>query len=333
MNKDLPLVSVWMICFNHGEYIREALESVFSQEVDFEFEVVIGDDCSSDDTRSIILEFDRKYPGKITKLFHPENIGMIANQNAVFTACRGKYIAMLEGDDYWTDPCKLQTQIDAMERNPDCHLCFHPCRETKRGRRMSWYGPDENIYPTRIVILGGGYFCPTPSLVLRREVVESLPEFLNDAPAGDYYLQILGSVNGGALYLPRVMCAYRVESSGSWSRTVKTLEVRQSFRFKTMEVTRKMDEHLNFEFSPAFQRRYNRIYISIANDYMKEGHLKEFNECLDDLRKLPGDKSFSYYVVLALRRFPGILRFLAWCRRKQLEARSYFFHKLERFGR
>ena len=286
---------------------------MFSQVADFEFEVVVGDDCSSDDTRSIILEFDHLYPGKIIKVFHTQNIGMIANQNSVFAACRGKYIAMLEGDDYWTDPCKLQIQVEAMERWPECRMSFHPGLETKRGKRISWYGHREKICSTDEVIIGGGYFCPTPSFMFKREVIESMPNFLVTAPAGDYYLQILGSLGGGALYLPRVMCAYRVGSSGSWSNSVKSLQARQSFRLRTLEAIQLMDKHLNFEFSDAFQCRSNRILSLIAIDYLKEGHLEEFHRYLDKIETQPGEKSRYYSLIRSLRGYPNTLLFMRWC--------------------
>ena len=330
MNSSPPLVSVWMITFNHGPYIRQALDSVFSQDVDFDFEVVIGDDGSSDDTRSIILEFDRRNPGKIKKIFHAENVGMIANQNSVFAACRGEYIAMLEGDDYWTDPCKMRVQVEAMTRWPQCRMSFHPCRETKNGRRMSWYGPREKVFPTQEVVNHGGYFSPTPSLMLKRKVVESIPDFLEAAPAGDYYLQILGSLGGGALYLPQVMCAYRVNSSGSWSDSVKTLQARQAFRIRSIEMVELMDKYLNFEFSHVFQRKSNQILRLVAFDYLKNGQIEEFGQYLDQIEARPGEKDLYYRVIHSLRSFPRILLFMEWSLNLIREVRGRLVHMFER---
>lgn len=329
MNNIAPLVSVWMIAFNHELYIRQALDSVFAQIVDFDFEVVIGDDCSFDDTRSIILEFDRMYPGKIRKVFHAENIGMIANQNAVFAACRGEYIAMLEGDDYWTDPCKLRIQLEAMRRSPQCRMSFHPGRETKHGSRISWYGGRERVFSTQEVVIGGGYFCPTPSLMLKREVIQSMPEFLDLAPAGDYYLQILGSLGGGALYLPRVMCAYRVNSSGSWSDSVKSPQTRQSFRIQTLKSLQLMDEYLNFEFSHAFQHRSNRILLLIGFDYLRNGQMEEFQRYLDEITARPGEKGLRYWVIRSLRRFPHALLFIRRLLTLLREAKRRMIHMFE----
>src|SRR5690606_9560707 len=152
-------VSVWMITYNHCAYIEQALDSVLCQETDFPFEIVIGDDCSTDGTREVLLRYASSNPARIRLILHERNVGMIANQNAVFDACSGEFIAMLEGDDYWTDSSKLQRQVDAMRENPECHVSFHPCHETRHGRRMSWFGSRQRLLPMERAIMGGGYFC------------------------------------------------------------------------------------------------------------------------------------------------------------------------------
>lgn len=122
-----PLVSVCIITYNHERYIRKCLEGVMMQQTSFSFEVIIGEDCSTDNTRAIIKEFEARYPGIIKPVYHEKNVG--AQRNA-YEFClprlTGKYIAICEGDDYWTDPHKLQKQVDFLEQNNDFVLCFHP---------------------------------------------------------------------------------------------------------------------------------------------------------------------------------------------------------------
>lgn len=115
-----PLLSVVFITYNHEPYIRESLDGIFMQETDFDFEVVVGEDCSTDNTREIIREYDKKYPGRMKLLFREKNLGR-PTLNVYQTAMegRGKYLAFLEGDDYWTDPKKLQKQVDFLETHPD----------------------------------------------------------------------------------------------------------------------------------------------------------------------------------------------------------------------
>ena len=119
-----PVVSVCMITYNHADFIDQALESVLQQQVDFSFGIVIGDDASTDDTLEIIKRYQSKYPDKIEILQSTKNLGGRINFIRTLQACRGKYIALLEGDDYWNDPLKMQKQVDFLESHPQCALCF-----------------------------------------------------------------------------------------------------------------------------------------------------------------------------------------------------------------
>lgn len=113
-------LSVVFITYNHEPYLRESLEGVFMQETDFDFEVVVGEDCSTDGTRDIIREFDKKYPGRMQLIFREKNLGCpTRNVYETAMAAKGEYLAFLEGDDYWTDPKKLQKQVDFLEQHPD----------------------------------------------------------------------------------------------------------------------------------------------------------------------------------------------------------------------
>lgn len=113
------MVSVSMVTYNHGKYLRQALDSILMQDVSFRYEVVVGDDCSTDQTRSILEEYNQKYPGVFKLLLRSKNTGRPTyNGYKVKQACRGKYIATLEGDDYWIDPHKLQKQVEFLEANP-----------------------------------------------------------------------------------------------------------------------------------------------------------------------------------------------------------------------
>jgi glycosyltransferase involved in cell wall biosynthesis len=118
-----PLVSVCMITYNHEFYIREAIEAVLMQKTNFPIELIIGEDCSNDNTRKIVREYEKKYPAIIVGQYPETNRGMMENFTTVLQSARGKYIALCEGDDYWTDPLKLQKQVDFLEENGDYSLC------------------------------------------------------------------------------------------------------------------------------------------------------------------------------------------------------------------
>jgi len=120
-----PKVSVAMITYNHEKCIAQAIESVLMQETTFPIELVIGEDYSTDNTREIVKRYAALRPDVIQPLLHERNVGMRGNGDAVLEACRGQYIACLEGDDYWTSPQKLQRQVDFLDQHPDYSICGH----------------------------------------------------------------------------------------------------------------------------------------------------------------------------------------------------------------
>ncbi|MCF6185625.1 MAG: glycosyltransferase, partial [Bacteroidales bacterium] len=112
-------VSILMLTYNHEKFIAQAIESVLMQKVSFNYELIIGDDCSQDNTQKIIREYQKKHPDIIKPVLRTKNIGANNNFVDIFKKATGKYIALLEGDDYWTDPNKLQKQVDFLEANPE----------------------------------------------------------------------------------------------------------------------------------------------------------------------------------------------------------------------
>ena len=117
-----PIVSVMMTTYNHEKYIADAIEGVISQKTDFPFELIIGEDCSADETRSIVLEYQRRYPGVIRVLFSERNMGAFNNSNRMFTKVRGELLAWCEADDYWNDPLKLAKQVAYLRKHLGCSL-------------------------------------------------------------------------------------------------------------------------------------------------------------------------------------------------------------------
>ena len=122
-----PLVSVKMITYNHASYIAQSIECVLQQKANFPFELVIGEDCSTDGTREIVFKYQNKYPNIIRVITSDKNVGARINTIRTFKYCRGKYIAFCEGDDYWHNSHKLQKQVDYLESHPECGLLFADC--------------------------------------------------------------------------------------------------------------------------------------------------------------------------------------------------------------
>lgn len=118
-----PLVSVCMTTYNHEAYIGEAIESVLAQQAPFGVELVIGEDCSTDRTAEIVRACAAQYPDRVRVVSGPANVGWRANYRRTFEACRGRYVAYLDGDDKWCDPQKLQMQVELLENDPSCGMC------------------------------------------------------------------------------------------------------------------------------------------------------------------------------------------------------------------
>ena len=221
LTKELkPKVSVFMMTYNHEHYIKQAIESILCQKTSFDFDIVIGEDCSTDNTREIVKTIALQYPGKFKLILHERNIGPHANQLSVFNACKGTYIAMCEGDDYWTDPLKLQKQVDFLEANPDFTFTFHDTMilNQKTGEKRERVGKRtiDTIVNLNSVIIQNNI--PTASIVFRNILdFNSLPDWVSKISKGDYGLCVLLAEKGPGKYLPDVMSVYRVHEGGVWS--------------------------------------------------------------------------------------------------------------------
>ena len=119
------MLTVVTITYNHEQYIHQCIEGILAQKTSFPVEYIIADDCSTDGTRAICEEYARNYPDIIRLVSSSANVGAVENEQRAFLAAKGKYIATCEGDDYWTDPLKLQKQVDFLESHPEYSVCFH----------------------------------------------------------------------------------------------------------------------------------------------------------------------------------------------------------------
>jgi glycosyltransferase involved in cell wall biosynthesis len=219
-----PLVSIHVLTYNHEPYIAQCLEGAVSQKTKYSFEIVIGEDCSTDRTREIVLAYQKKYPNLIRILLSKTNLGMMKNSIRTLAACRGKYVAFCEGDDYWTDPNKIATQVQFLETNTDCTAVIHAAEHHYRDKpdrnhvKHCRKVPSNGKYAAGRVILHVAKTFTTASLLCRSEHIKNLPEFYRKSPYGDYPLMLILAVYGRIGYLDRSMCVYRAETESSWTR-------------------------------------------------------------------------------------------------------------------
>jgi len=219
---DQPTVSVALITYNHDQFIAQAIESVLMQKTAFAVELVIGEDCSTDGTRQIVQVYARKYRNVIRILLHQKNIGMARNYEVVRQACRGKYIAWLEGDDYWRTPEKLQKQVALMEANPHYSMCgtktqFVTTCSDGTEKDTGALGPAVLKPEYELPDFLTGYPMHTTSMLLRRELVE-FPDWLKDVVMlRDACVFALYAEKGPAGYLSDVVSCYRIHAGGIWT--------------------------------------------------------------------------------------------------------------------
>lgn len=215
-----PLVSVIMITYDHEKYIGQAIEGGLMQKANFDIELIIANDNSPDNTDELIKEILKNNISKIHIDYtnHDSNKGMMSNFIWALHQARGKYIALCDGDDYWTDPLKLQKQVDFLESNPDFSICFHKVNEIDMiGNRMSnqIVKSQENEQEYNLFDLAKENFIHTPSVVFRKSF-DSLPVWFQFSSIGDYPLYMICAERGKIKYLPNAMANYRI-GSGAWS--------------------------------------------------------------------------------------------------------------------
>ena len=221
---DTPLVSICSITYNHAPYIRQCLDGFLMQKTKFRYEIIIHDDASTDGTTEIIKEYAEKHPDLITPIFQKENQyskgirGMFPR--FCFPHAKGKYIALCEGDDYWTDPLKLQKQVDFLESHPDYVMCsskYQILEENIAKITSSWYDEkcQDVAYSLDTLIHGGWYFHPLTVVFRSSEL--NLQEYIR-YPYGMVavmFFHILKKGNG--MMLPEEMAVYRIHEGGVWS--------------------------------------------------------------------------------------------------------------------
>ncbi|RUL55172.1 glycosyltransferase [Lysinibacillus antri] len=313
------MVSIHCATYNHEKYIAEAIESFVMQKVNFKFEILIHDDASTDRTAEIIRKYEKKYPDLIKPIYQTQNQRTLGNSVSKinFGRARGKYIAICEGDDYWTDPNKLQKQVDFLESHSECSLCVHGAYIVNAFDKkvLSQLRPSKSskIFTVGEVIEGGGELFSTNSMVYPLKYAKIRPHFFDIAPVGDYPLAINLSLLGAVYYIDEFMSAYRTNVSGSW-----TVENSSSIekKFKHIQQIATMLDEVNsytngkYETSIIRKKNKNQFFILLEQEKFKEAKLIKY---VDHSLAL----IYRKRLILFLRRkFPIVLKFLKNLRRK-----------------
>lgn len=271
-----PLVSVLTLTRNQASMIAENMESVLVQQTRFPFQHIIVDDASTDGTQDIINDYAARYPHIKPILLkyrapHGENV------RALFEQCRSKYAVLCDGDDYFTDSGKLQTQVDFMERNPDCALCFHPVSVVyEDGSPTKTYPPADLLpggerlwYSLRDLLISN--FIQTNSVMYRWRFQEGLPEWFDPTLIpGDWYWHLLHAETGKIAYLRKPMSAYRRHAASLYAHAEKNhVAHRRDHGLRELRTYSVCNAHFHNRYYKDFSRLARGVFADFVQNYLK----------------------------------------------------------------
>ncbi|MEP6740884.1 MAG: glycosyltransferase [bacterium] len=272
-------VSVLVITYNQQRYISEAINSILMQQVKFDYEIVVGDDASTDQTQAILLDFQTRYPDKIRLLLrdkseaeHDRARGLPGKTNHAKTlqACRGDYVALLDGDDYWTSPFKLQKQVELLDRRPDCAMSCHPVviiRDGYDNEPELVLGATQNETFTLEEFLAGKCFVAAVSVVFRRGLFEDLPPWFYNLVIGDWSLNVLNLEHGNIAVINEVLAAYRKHSGGMWTGA----EGSEKENLEYIKFYKAVNRHLNFRYDKIIAVKIFMCRVALVAYFCRKG--------------------------------------------------------------
>jgi glycosyltransferase involved in cell wall biosynthesis len=307
-------VSVLMTAYNQEKFIAEALNSVLMQQVDFNYEAVVSEDFSSDRTRQIVLELEQKSAGIIRVLSRDQATAERDRANGVggktafvegFRACRGQYIALLDGDDYWTSSHKLQKQVEFLDSHLDYAICFHNAIIVSKdgsstGKEFCLPGQKETTTVTDLI---KGNYMFTGSVVFRRGLFTEFPEWFFSARIGDWPVHILNAQHGNIGYLNEVMAAYRVHDDNWWSWEPSAQKLLEEIRLLDH-----VNAYLGFKYNQLIKETQSKSYGEMAEVAYQKGDFASAGSLLEksvrvglSIHRLPSAQQLGRLLKLRLR--------------------------------
>lgn len=313
MQQNDVMVSIYCKAYNHEKYIRQCLDGFVGQVTNFKYEIVIHDDASTDHTADIIREYEAKYPDLMRPIYQTEN--QYSKRVPVFTKfmlplMRGKYIACCEGDDYWTDPNKLQRQVDFLESHEGYSACVHNTMviNMTNGKQFLNYPNEDKDLSLQDVIKGGMACYQTSSLMYHRRFAEHRPEFLRmQNGAGDYPLSIYLTLEDKIHYLGDCMSVYRFGGEGSWTKRLGDNSERKIKNLtRQIAMLRAADSYSEQKRHDVFEEQILRTEFEIS---LEKDNIKAIRD--PKYRKFYDEYTFKHKVSVILRHYcPPLYSFL-----------------------
>lgn len=284
-----PKVSIICIAYNHEKYIEKTLQSFIMQQTNFNFEILVHDDASTDGTADIIRKYEEMYPDLIKPIYQSENqysqnVEIVYQFN--YKRAGGEYLAQSEGDDYWTDPLKLQKQYDYLNEHSEVSACIHPDKMiNEEGTTIVGYRKlySSNKLMTVKEALHEQKTVPTNSIFMRNYFTSDyvVPKWYFDSDVTDFPLVLYLATKGPIYYMNEVMSAYRVAAENSWTQRVMTdSEKRRRHVDKMIELLEAFDSYTQYEHTTFVQRqiRRNKLGYLMADEYLRINNPDAFYE-------------------------------------------------------
>lgn len=310
--KTKPKLSVWSIAYNEKEFIKDCLDGILSQIVDFEIEILIFDDASTDGTTDIIREYCELYPDIIHAFIAKENTYKKPNTVEMRTHIkerylRGEYIAVCECDDYWCDKQKLQMQVDFLEKNKDFVLTMHNAKkidyETGECDLVKPVTESSHEINSDEIIMQETGMWPTASMVGRKAVLLCAP-FFYECGIGDWSMQLFSITLGKIYYFENVMSVYRYKRSGSWSEKIGNSNNGQTMHFiKLIHFLDQYNKYTNHRYDEIIVGRQRSFYNYLVEcNKIEESFFKEFEEKQKEINNVCDDDNAYWDIVKKLER-------------------------------
>ena len=316
-------VSVLCTVYNHEKYLRNCLDGIVEQKTNFKYELLVHDDASTDNSAKIIKEYELKYPDIVKPIYQTENqyskkpAGGIIN-NFLVPKAKGRYFAICEGDDFWTDENKLQMQFDYMEQNDDCFLVATDGIINDMVIGEQYYqerSKKDRDFSLSECILGGGGLFLTCSFFMRKEVKTTMPACFNCESIGDYQIPFYAAVLGRVHYIAKATCQYNYGVAGSWSVN-QNINTQIKLNNELIDMLGRIDIYYNHKYEKILDRRKRQLEYDLC--LLKQDYKKAYKEYKDIFDENGIKHKIKVYVGVF---FPKILAFILKYKRKVIKTK------------
>lgn len=306
-NKVEPLVTFLCIAYNQEDYIEQCIIGFLRQKTLFPYEILIHDDSSTDGTRDIIESYRLRYPNIIRCIYQTDNQYSQGLSPILIAAkeCKSDYIAICEGDDYWVDENKIQSQFDFMMKDTSISMVLSPGKLESKGKILNqtqgFYGTKSKVIAAQEILNIGGQFAPTASYLIKKDYLVCSMEFFIDAPVGDLFIELYSAAIGKLVYFPEVGSVYRLASKNSFTSRMLKSELENKIKFilameQAIQKSKKLEDLKELDWSVKLSLLYYNLAILYINNKDFEGFSRAIN------------KSYSY------KKTQGIRKLLIYCK-------------------